>query len=186
MSDIDKSTLGARWYVAHTYSGYEAKVKSSLERIVANRGLGDKILDIRVPVETVIEKKGQEEVTNEIKLFPCYIFIKMIMTDETWHAVRNITGVTGFVGPGSNPSPLSDEEVADLKFDEVTVRAAYSVGDTVTFVKAPAGLEQILTGKTGIVQRVSEDFSRATVSVKMPGLGELPVDVDGAWITPVK
>ena len=114
MSDINEMNVGPRWYVAHTYSGYENKVKASLEKIVENRALGHLIFDIRIPVEKVIEKNGNEEKEVEYKLFPSYVYIKMAMTDESWHAVRNITGVTGFVGPGSRPTPLTEEEVADF------------------------------------------------------------------------
>ena len=112
MSDFDQMNLGPRWYVAHTYTGYENKVKMSIERIVENRGLGHLIFDVRVPVETTIvtnEKGEQKEV--ESKVFPSYVLVKMAMTDESWHVVRNITGVTGFVGPGSRPVPLSEAEV---------------------------------------------------------------------------
>ena len=108
MSDIDGMNVGLKWYVAHTYSGYENKVKANLEKIVENRALGHLIYDIKVPVETVIEKNGDKEKVVELKTFPSYVFVKMIMTDETWHVVRNITGSTGFVGPGSRPVPLTD------------------------------------------------------------------------------
>ena len=103
MSDIDGMNIGLRWYVAHTYSGYENKVKANLEKIVENRGLGNLIYDIKVPTETIVHKDGEKEKVEEVKIFPSYVFVKMIMTDESWHAVRNITGVTGFVGPGSRP-----------------------------------------------------------------------------------
>ena len=98
MSDINEMNVGVRWYVAHTYSGYENKVKTNLEKIIENRGLGHLIFDIRIPTETVIEKNGDTEKEVELKVFPCYVYIKMIMNEESWHAVRNITGVTGFVG----------------------------------------------------------------------------------------
>ena len=113
MSNINEMNVGLRWYVAHTYSGYENKVKTSLENVIENRGLGDLIADIRIPTETVIEKKGETEKEVEVRIFPCYVYIKMVMNDETWHAVRNIIGVTGFVGPGSRPTPLSEQEVRD-------------------------------------------------------------------------
>ena len=112
MSDFDEMNLGPRWYVVHTYSGYENKVKVSIEKIVENRGLGHLIFDVKVPVETTIvtnEKGEQKEV--ESKIFPAYVLVKMAMTDESWHVVRNITGVTGFVGPGSKPVPLTEEEI---------------------------------------------------------------------------
>ena len=118
MSDINEMNVGPRWYVAHTYSGYENKVKTSLEKIIENRGLGHLIYDIRIPVEKVIEKNGDVEKEVEYKIFPSYVLVKMTMTDESWHAVRNITGVTGFVGPGSRPTPLTDEEVAALNIEE--------------------------------------------------------------------
>ena len=115
MSDIDQMNLGPRWYVAHTYSGYENKVKSSIERIVENRGLGDLIFDVQIPVE-ITQSVNDKGVVKEVetKVFPSYVLIKMIMTDESWHVVRNITGVTGFVGPGSKPVPLTDAEVDAL------------------------------------------------------------------------
>ena len=111
MSDINEMNDGLRWYVAHTYSGYENKVKANIEKIVENRGLGDVIQDVVIPVETIVETDGETSKEVESKLFPSYVLIKMVMTDATWHVVRNITGVTGFVGPGSRPTPLSDEEV---------------------------------------------------------------------------
>ena len=98
MSNINEMNVGLKWYVAHTYSGYENKVKTSLEKVIENRGLGDLICDINIPVEIVIEQKGEEQKEVEVKLFPSYVYIKMVMNDETWHAVRNIQGVTGFVG----------------------------------------------------------------------------------------
>ena len=112
MSDINEMNVGPRWYVAHTYSGYENKVKANIEKVVENRNLSHLIYDVNIPVETVIEKTGDKEKEVESKVFPGYVLIKMTMTDESWHAVRNIRGVTGFVGPGSRPTPLSDEEVA--------------------------------------------------------------------------
>ena len=109
MSDINEMNAGPRWYVAHTYSGYENKVKMNLEKIVENRGLGHLIFDVRIPIETIIESDGGVEREIENKIFPSYVLVKMIMTDESWHVVRNIRGVTGFVGPGSKPVPLTDE-----------------------------------------------------------------------------
>ena len=132
MSDINEMNVGPRWYVAHTYSGYENKVKASLEKIIENRGLGHLIFDISIPTEIVIEKNGDVEKEVENKIFSCYVYIKMIMNEESWHAVRNITGVTGFVGPGSRPTPLTEEEVAALDIEQVQqVKLAFAVGDTV-------------------------------------------------------
>ena len=163
--------VGPRWYVAHTYSGYENKVKASLEKIIENRGLGHLIFDIRIPVETVIEKNGDNEKEVEMKIFPCYVYIKMIMNEESWHAVRNITGVTGFVGPGSRPTPLSEEEVDFLNFDTKRVELMVKVGDNVVVS------EGLFEGYTGTVQAVSEDLKKITVLIKR-GRRDMPVELD--------
>ena len=179
MSDIDEMNVGPRWYVAHTYSGYESKVKASLEKTVENRGLGDKIFDIRIPVETVIEKNGDVEKTVEIKIFPSYVYIKMVMTDETWHAVRNITGVTGFVGPGSRPTPLSEAEVEALNIEETKkVRLTFAVGDNVQIVSG------LFEGYMGVVQSISEDMRQVTVLVKR-GRRDMPVELEASAIKPI-
>ena len=175
MSNINEMNVGPRWYVAHTYSGYENKIKTSLEKVIENRGLGDLIFDIRIPVETVIEKKGDTEKVVEVKLFPSYVYIKMVMTDESWHAVRNITGVTGFVGPGSRPTPLSDAEVEALNIEEVKVRLAVNVGDNVQIV---AGLFE---GYSGVVQAISDDLHTVTVLVKR-GRRDMPVELEISMI----
>ena len=177
MSDIDEMNVGPRWYVAHTYSGYESKVKANLEKIVENRGLGDKIFDIRIPVETIVEKNGDVEKVVEVKIFPSYVYIKMVMTDESWHAVRNITGVTGFVGPGSRPTPLSDAEVEALNIEEVKVRLSVNVGDNVQIV---AGLFE---GYSGVVQSISDDLRNVTVMVKR-GRRDMPVELEASAIKP--
>ena len=177
MSDIDAMNVGPRWYVAHTYSGYENKVKTSLEKIVENRGLGDLIFDIRVPVETVVEKVGGEEKITEVKIFPSYVLIKMIMTDESWHAVRNITGVTGFVGPGSRPTPLTPEEVEALNIEEVKVKLSFNVGDMVEVVNG------LFEGYSGVVQSISDDLKNVTVLVKR-GRRDMPVELDASMIKP--
>ena len=177
MSDIDEMNVGPRWYVAHTYSGYESKVKANLEKIVENRGLGDKIFDIRIPVETIVEKNGDVEKVVEVKVFPSYVYIKMVMTDESWHAVRNITGVTGFVGPGSRPTPLSDAEVEALNIEEVKVRLSFKEGDNVQIV---AGLFE---GYTGVVQSISDDLRNVTVMVKR-GRRDMPVELEASAIKP--
>ncbi len=175
MSNIDELNEGLQWYVAHTYSGYESKVKANLEKIVENRGLGNLIFDIRIPVETVIEKNGAEEKTIEVKVFPSYVFIKMIMTGESWHAVRNITGVTGFVGPGSRPTPLTEEEVARLNFEEVKVQLNFAEGDEVQIVSG------MFEGYQGVIQSISEDLRKVTVLVKR-GRRDIPVELDSSDI----
>jgi transcriptional antiterminator NusG len=174
MSDIDKMNVGLKWYVAHTYSGYENKVKVNLEKIVENRGLGNLIYDIKVPVETIVEKDGDKEKVKEEKIFPSYVFVKMIMTDESWHAVRNITGVTGFVGPGSRPTPLSDKEVLDINLEsseETKVQLSFKVGDEVSVING------LFEGYDGIVQSITDDLKVATVLVKR-GRRDMPVEID--------
>jgi transcriptional antiterminator NusG len=174
MSDIDGMNVGLRWYIAHTYAGYENKVKASLEKIVENRGLGNLIYDIKVPAETVIEKNGDKEKVVEIKTFPSYVFVKMIMTDESWHAVRNITGVTGFVGPGSRPAPLSEQEVLDINLEsveETKVQLSFNVGDEVSIISG------LFEGYEGVVQAITEDLKTVTVLVKR-GRRDMPVEIE--------
>ncbi len=172
MSDINEMNVGVRWYVAHTYSGYENKVKANLEKIIENRGLGHLIFDIRIPVDTVIEKNGEEEKVKEEKKCPGYVFVKMIMNEESWHAVRNITGVTGFVGPGSRPTPLEDAEVEALSIEEAPqVKVSFAVGDEVNIV------DGLFEGMSGVVQSISEDLKTVTVLVKR-GSRNMPVELD--------
>ena len=176
MSDINEMNVGPRWYVAHTYSGYENKVKASLEKIVENRGLGHLIFDIRIPVETVIEKNGDTEKEVESKIFPCYVLIKMVMTEESWHAVRNITGVTGFVGPGSRPTPLTEEVVEALNIDgKSRVELLVKVGDNVV---VNSGLFE---GYTGTVEAISDDQKTITVLIKR-GRRDMPVELDASVV----
>lgn len=172
MNDINEMNVGPRWYVAHTYSGYENKVKTNLEKIIENRGLGHLIFDIRIPTEVTIEKNGDTEKEVETKIFPCYVYIKMVMNDESWHAVRNITGVTGFVGPGSKPTPLSDAEVEALSIEQAPqVKVSFAVGDTVEIISG------LFEGYTGTVQVLSEDLKTVTVLVKR-GYRDMPVELD--------
>ena len=171
MSDINEMNVGPRWYVAHTYSGYENKVKASLEKIIENRGLEHLIFDIRIPVETVIEKNGDTEKEVEVKIFPSYVLIKMVMNEESWHAVRNITGVTGFVGPGSRPTPLSEAEVEALNIDTKRVELSFKVGDEVTVT------DGLFAGYNGVVQSISDDMKTVTVLVKR-GNRDMPVELD--------
>ena len=177
MSDINEMNVGPRWYVAHTYSGYENKVKMSLEKVIENRNLGHLIFDIRIPVETVVEQNGDEEKVTETKIFPGYVFVKMAMNDESWHAVRDITGVTGFVGPGSRPTPLSDAEVEALNIDETAkkVEIALSEGDTVTVTSG------LFEGFTGTVQALSADKKTVTVLIKR-GRRDMPVELDAKTV----
>lgn len=176
MSNLDEKNVGPRWYVAHTYSGYENKVKASLEKIVENRGLDDLIFDIRVPVETVIEKNGDKEKEVEYKIFPSYVFIKMVMTDESWHAVRSITGFTGFVGPGSSPTPLTEAEVEQLNIETTRVELVVKVGDSVTVA------DGLFEGYKGVIQSVSDDLKKVTVLIKR-GNRDMPVELDASSVT---
>lgn len=178
MSDIDGMNVGLRWYVAHTYSGYENKVMANLEKIVENRGLGNLIYDIKVPVETIIEKDGDKEKVQELKIFPSYVFVKMIMTDESWHAVRNITGVTGFVGPGSRPTPLSEQEVLDMNLEsveEAKVQLSFNVGDEVSVISG------LFEGYDGVVQSITDDLKTVTVLVKR-GRRDMPVEIEAEML----
>ena len=158
MSNINEKNLGPRWYVAHTYTGYENKVKVSIEKIVENRGLGHLIYDVRVPVETsiVTNDKGEEKEV-ETKLLPGYVLVKMTMTDESWHVVRNITGVTGFVGPGSEPTPLTAEEIAIFNVEARTEELKFKIGDKVEVVSG------IFAGYSGILREISEDKKQLVI-----------------------
>jgi len=170
-----------RWYVVHTYSGYENKVKTNLEKIIENRGISHLITDVRIPTETVTETTASGEIkTAEHKLFPSYVLVKMIMTDETWHVVRNITGATGFVGPGSRPVPLTDAEVEALGVEtEKQAELAFKVGDSVKIIGGP------MTGFSGTVAEISSDNKKVTVNASVFGR-ITPVELDAANIEPEK
>lgn len=164
MSDINEMNAGMRWYVAHTYSGYENKVKTNLEKIVENRSMQDLITEVRIPTESVSEGEGDEAKTVESKLLPSYVLIRMIMCDESWHVVRNIRGVTGFVGPGSKPVPLTDEEVESLLGDMTAPSEdTFAIGDTVDIA------EGIFAGYSGKLAEISADGSEVTVIVSTVG-----------------
>ena len=171
MAEGSFENLGPRWYVAHTYTGYENKVMANLEKIIENRSLQHLIFDIKVPVETVVEIVNGQEKQVENKIFPGYVFVKMVMTDESWHVVRNISGVTGFVGPGSKPVPLSDEEVVTMGVESRVYELKYSVGDTVRIVNGT------LTGFVGVVKEISQDKKKIKVLASMFGR-ETPVELD--------
>lgn len=168
----------AQWYVVHTYSGYENKVAANLEKIIENRRLEDMILDIRVPTETIVEntEKGVKE--RERKLFPSYILVKMVMTNDTWFIVRNTRGVTGFVGATTEPIPLSDEEVAKLGVEQIVYTDEFAKGDSVKIVDGG------FAGCVGVVDEVYKDVSRLKVTVSMFGR-ETPVEVAFEQVTPV-
>ena len=161
----------ARWYVVHTYSGYENKVASNLEKTVENRQLHDLIQQVLVPTETVTEIKDEKKRDVERKIFPGYVLVKMILTDESWYVVRNIRGCTGFVGPSSKPIPLTEEEVARLGVEKREIEVSYSVGDSVRIIDGP------LEGFVGIVEEVDKEKDRVRVTVSMFGR-ETPVELE--------
>lgn len=155
----------AKWYIAHTFSGYENKVASDLRIKVENQNLTDMIQDIRIPTETVVEvKEDGTKKEYERKLFPSYIYIKMVMTDETWYIVRNTRGCAGFVGPEGKPVPLTEEEIKRaLGEDVVAVEVAYTVGDVVNVIDGP------LEGFSGTVEAIDTANNSVQVIVSMFG-----------------
>ena len=169
----------ANWYVVHTYSGYENTVKATIEKYVENRNMRDLIHEISIPLETVTEitDNGPKEV--ERKVFPGYVLVKMIMNDETWHVVRNIRGVTGFLGEGNKPIPLSDADVAALGVEKREVVVSYQEGDTVRITDG--ALESFL----GVVEEIDLDHGKVRVVVSMFGR-ETPVELDLDQVEPVQ
>ena len=151
------------WYIVHTYTGYENKVAANLEKIVENRGLEKLILEVSVPVEKVTEttEKGEKEI--ERKLFPSYVLVKMVMNDETWHIVRNTTGVTGFVGPGSRPVALTPDEVERIGVEVRTLEIKFAVGASVRITDGP------LAGLVAIVDEISPDKKKVSVTASLFG-----------------
>ncbi len=162
----------AKWYVIHTYSGYENKVASTLQTTVENRGLEDMIPDVKVPTEIVTEIKDDGS-TKEVerKIFPGYVFVKMVYTDETWYVVRNIRGCTGFVGPSSKPVPLTEAEVYKMGVENRVVEVSYEVGDQVRIIDGP--LEDFV----GIVDELDTDKNYVKVTISMFGR-ETPVELE--------
>lgn len=156
----------AKWYVAHTFSGYENKVASNIQTVVENRNLHDLIQEVSVPTETVVEIKddgSKKEV--ERKVFPGYVLVKMVMNDDTWYVVRNIRGCTGFVGPESKPVPLTEEEVKKLGVEKVSVKVNYAEGDFVNVIDGP------LEGFSGTVESVDVNNNSVQVTISMFGRG---------------
>ena len=179
MSDFNEQNVGARWYVAHTYSGYENKVKMNLEKIIENRGLGHLIFDIRIPTETIVESDGGTEKEVESKIFPSYVLIKMIMSDESWHVVRNIRGVTGFVGPGSKPVPLTDAEIEKFGVETRVIEISYKTGDSVRICEGP------LSGFIAVVDEISPDLKKVKVTASMFGR-ETTVELESMQVKPLE
>ena len=167
MSELQES----RWYVVHTYSGHENKVKATIEKAVKTRGMEQFITDVVVPTEDVVEttKTGKEKVRQR-KIYPSYVLIKMIITDESWYIVRNTKGVTGFVGPGSKPVPLTDEEMNNLGISIGKVAAEYSLGDTVMAISG------VWENTVGEIKSINDNKQTVTITVDMFGR-ETPVEL---------
>ena len=161
----------AKWYVVHTYSGYENKVKANIEKTIENRGIEDAILDIQIPMEEVVEMKDDEKKVVLRKKFPGYVIIKMNMSDEAWYIVRNTRGVTGFVGPGSKPVPLTDEEVENMGIEKQIIVLNYEKGDNVKIKFGP------LADFVGVVDEISMEKKKVRVIVSMFGR-ETPVELE--------
>ena len=153
----------ARWYVVHTFSGYENKVKADLEKTIENRNLQDQIFEVSVPMLNVVEEKKDEQKTVQKKMFPAYVLINMIMNDDTWYVVRNTRGVTGFVGPGSKPVPLTDAEMASMGLKVDAPNVPFTIGDSV-LVKSG-----VWEGTTGIVRKIDHEERMVTISIDIFG-----------------
>lgn len=168
----------ANWYVIHTYSGYENKVKTDLEKTIKNRELEDFFFNIVVPMEEQVEIKDGKRKTNLKKVFPGYVLIKMIVTEESWYIVRNTRGVTGFVGSGTDPIPLTEAEIRNMGFDDVPVNVDYDINDTVQVVNGP------LDGFVGTVQEINQEKQKVKVLVSMFGR-ETPVELEFSQVQKV-
>ena len=177
MSQI-KENLEPRWYVVHTYSGYENKVKTDLEKTIKNRELEDYFFDIVVPMEEQIEIKDGKRKANLKKVFPGYVLVKMIVTEESWYIVRNTRGVTGFVGSGTDPIPLTNEEIRNMGFETTIINVDYEVNDSVKVVNGP------LSGFIGTVQEIKKEKNKVKVMVSMFGR-ETPVELEFSQVEKV-
>ncbi len=165
----------ANWYVVHTYSGYENKVKANIEKTIENRHLEEEILEVRVPLQDVVEMKNGAKRTVQKKMFPGYVLVNMVMNDDTWYVVRNTRGVTGFVGPGSKPVPLTEAEMKPLGIRMENVSIDFAEGDTVAVV---AG---VWKDTVGVVQKLDMNKQTATINVELFGR-ETPVEISFAEV----
>lgn len=161
----------AKWYVVHTYSGHENKVKANIEKIVENRGMEDIILEVAVPTEEIVEVKNGKKKAKQKKIFPGYVIVKMFMTDESWYVVRNTRGVTGFVGPGSKPVPLTDDEVRNMGIEKKILTIDIAIGDSVRVISGP------FDSFVGVVEEVNMDKQSFKVLISMFGR-ETPVELE--------
>ena len=153
----------AQWYVVHTYSGYENKVKDDILKMINHRGIEDQIIEVMIPTQTVTEEKNGTKKESEKKMFPAYVLVKMIMNELTWYVVRNTRGVTGFVGPGSKPVPLSEEEVKSMGMIAEAQTSQFSVGDHVTIT------EEMWDGQVGVISEIHPADGTAIVMIDMFG-----------------
>ena len=160
----------ANWYVVHTYSGYENKVKANIEKTIENRHLEDQILEVRVPLQDVVEVKNGVKKTVQKKMFPGYVLLNMIMNDDTWYVVRNTRGVTGFVGPGSKPVPLTDTEMFNLGIQADNISVEFAEGDMVTVISG------VWKDTVGVIQSINESKQIVTINVELFGR-ETPVEI---------
>ena len=174
----EENRLEPKWYVVHTYSGYENKVKTDLEKTIKNREMEEFFFNIVVPMEEQVEIKDGKRKTNLKKVFPGYVLIKMIVTEESWYIVRNTRGVTGFVGSGTDPIPLTDAEIRNMGFDAVPVNIDYDVDDYVQVVNGP------LEGFVGTVQEINKEKQKVKVLVSMFGR-ETPVELEFSQVQKV-
>ena len=167
-----EETTQGKWYVAHTYSGYENKVKANIDKAIVNRHLEDQIFEVRVPVQEVMELKNGKQKPVSRKMFPGYVLVNMIMNDDTWYVVRNTTGVTGFVGPGSKPVPLSDIEMRSLgiQTEVKNVEIDFEVGDTVNIIGG------VWKDTVGVVVSLNPNKQVVTINVELFGR-ETPVEI---------
>ena len=160
-----------KWYVIHTYSGYENMVKDSIEKLIENNNLQDYIFDIQIPMEQTLEEKNGKKKVVSRKIYPCYIFVKLIYTNNIWFMITNTRGVTGFVGPGGRPLPLLDEEVKKMRLETVVVDVNFGVGDQVRVISGP------LEGNIGTIESMDEKNQKAKVMLSMFGRNT-PVDLE--------
>lgn len=170
-SSAEPGASKAKWYVVHTYSGHENKVKANIEKIVENRGMQDLIQCVAMPTEDVVEIKGGQRKVKTRKMFPGYVIVKMIITSESWYLIRNTQGVTGFVGHGSDPIPLSDEEVRRMGIEKVSLNIEVEVGDTVKVIDGP------FDNYMGIIEEVNLEKQVLRVKISMFGR-ETPVELE--------
>ena len=174
----EKVDLEPKWYVIHTYSGYENKVKADLEQKVKNQEMEEYFFDIVVPMEEQIEIKDGKRKTNLKKVFPGYVLVKMIVTEESWYIVRNTRGVTGFVGSGTDPIPLTEEEIRKMGFELTEVNVDYDINDSVKILNGP------LENFVGVVQEINKEKHKVKVLVSMFGR-ETPVELEFSQVQKV-